>query len=128
MAEIKRLTKPVPEKGVMLFEGPRPQLEMQLTGRFNTFRHGTKWIVDARVGDVIDLRGPKGEDYGRGVVTELLCGVLENLLSDDTLVEDNHANFEEADELRSALLGVYGKEAVRRGETYTVVYLVRVND
>ncbi len=116
-------------------------LDLMLSGNFNTFRHGNKWTCLV-VGETVELitvvRGPvvvdvgnfqkevAGDQYtvlGLAVVTGVTFGSLNDMIMD--YAHDNHETPDEI-ELVNVLASIYGPEKVGRNELYTVVHLVRM--
>ncbi len=123
------------------FEGVLHELDEELRGTFNTFRHGPKW-TKLRIGEVVELTHFEGAspvrlansprefeqsdldtEIGRAVVIDVSFGQLGDMLLDHAV-----QNYETDDEgeLAGVLADVYGAKSVRREAQYTVVHLVRL--
>jgi hypothetical protein len=124
MADVTEL-KPA-EAATFRFDGAPQLAESRLHGLFSVWRHGHGDMVSLEVGQVVRLTTKGGKALGEAVVCRLHLGVLEHLLDDEALLLDHYTNPDDKDELRDLLFAEFGRDAVRRGEKYTVIDMVRI--
>lgn len=111
----------------MLFTNPN---HLDFTEGQNTFRRGTKWSEELKIGDTIELALTKDgteTDVGTAKVVGIVVGKLAGLLgrhawSNHETFTMNRDGFAE-DELYKILRSIYPETSVE--DVYTVVYLDR---